>query len=401
MRREATAVRCTAQRRAAVRTGAIALALLTLLALAACGRPPSDEGRTPPALTDLPPGVWTRVPLSAPARCADGSGYALQVLPGATRELIVVFQGGGATWGELAVPWTLRLLLSQLGTGLYLRHVTDVPEAGLAQPPADAAIAGATQVVVSYCSGDVHWGDAPGVDDLGSAIEQRGADNVRAALAWLAEQALAPEQLTLVGCSAGAYGALAWAPRLQALFPTGRRSLLLEAGLGVVQAPFLAGPDGLPGWQVEGAYADNGLSALLPIGDDLDYLEQLVTAVAERFDGPIGVASTDRDVVQTLFWYLMGDDPSRLPDDLAAEIDAWSLLALERLSALAAIEGVSTFVSAWVPDPVPYQLAGRATGHCLLTSDDVWDSEEGAAFGAWWGRLRGGAVPAPVDLRDP
>ena len=388
-------------RHGVARASGVALALLIVLALAACDRSAHDDGFAPPALADLPPGVWSRVPLDVPARCADGSGYALQVLPGDTRELIVLFQGGGATWGELALPWTLRLLLSQLGTDLYLRQVTDVPEAGMAQPPPGAAIEGATQVVVSYCSGDVHWGDAVGRDDRGHAIEQRGAANVRAALAWLAEQALAPEQLTLVGCSAGAYGALAWAPSLQALFPAGRRSLLLDAGLGVVQAPFLTGPGGLPGWQVEGAYADNGLSALLPIGDDVDYLERLMRAVAERFDGPIGVASTDRDVVQTLFWYLMGEDPSRLPDDLGTEIDAWSLLALERLETLAAIEGVSTFVSAWVPDPVPYQLAGRATGHCLLTSNDLWVSAEGVAFGAWWGALRDGSVPAPVDLRIP
>lgn len=375
------------------------LALLALVALAACGGPRHDDGPTPPALVDLPPGVWTRVPLQAPARCADGSAYGLQVLPGDTREVIVVFQGGGATWDGMRVPFALRLLLSQLGTSLYHPRVTDVPKAGVAKPPADAAIAGATQVVVSYCSGDVHWGDAVGRDDLGQAIEQRGAANVRAALTWLAEQALTPERLTVVGCSAGAYGALAWAPSLQALFPTGRRSLMVDAGLGVVQAPFLTGPGGLPGWQVEGTYVDNGVSALLPIGDDLDYLERLVEAVAGRFDGPIGVASTDRDAVQALFWYLMGEDASRLPDDVAAVIDAWSLLALERLAALAAIDGVSTFLSAWVPDPFPHQLAGRATGHCLLTSDDLWDGAAGATFGAWWDEMRGGAVPAPVDLR--
>ena len=384
-----------------MRAGGAALALLIVLALAACGRPAHDDAFRPPALVDLPPGVWTRVPLEAPARCADGSDYALQVLAGDTREVIVVFQGGGATWDGLRVPFTLRWLLSQLGTRLYHPRVTDVPAAGMAQPPADAAIAGATQVVVSYCSGDVHWGDAAGRDDLGHAIEQRGAVNVRAALTWLADQGLAPEQLSLVGCSAGAYGALAWAPSLQALFPTGQRSLVLEAGLGVVQAPFLAGPGGLPGWRVEGAYADNGLTALLPIGDDLDYVETLVKAVAERFDGPIGVASTDRDAVQALFWYLMGEAGSRYPDDPVAEIDAWSLLALERLEALAAIEGVSTFLSAWVPDAIPRQLEGHATGHCLLTSDDLWDSEEGAAFGAWWEALRGGTLPAPVDLRRP
>ena len=384
-----------------MRAGGAALALLTVLALAACGRPAHDDGITPPALVDLPPGVWTRVPLEAPARCADGSDYALQILPGDTLEVIVVFQGGGATWDGLRVPLALRWLLSQLGTRLYHPRVTDVPEAGVAQPPAEAAIAGATQVVVSYCSGDVHWGDAAGRDDLGHAIEHRGAANVRAALAWLADQALAPERLTVVGCSAGAYGALAWAPSLQALFPSGQRSLVLEAGLGVVQAPFLAGPGGLPGWQVEGAYAENGLASLLPIGDDLDYVVRLVEAVAKRFDGPIGVASTDRDAVQALFWYLMGEDGSRYPDDPAAEIDAWSLLALERLAALAAIEGVSSFLSAWVPDAIPSQLEGHATGHCLLASDDLWVSAEGAAFRAWWEALRSGTVPAPVDLRRP
>ena len=365
-----------------------------------------------PSLENLPQGVWSRVELSAAPGCADGSAYEIQVRPGSRDDLLLVFQGGGATWGELDVPVSLRLTLASLGTQLYLPTVTTVGTRGLAGPPAGSALDGTTQVVVSYCSGDVHWGDARGVDDRGRPIEQRGAPNAAEALRWLETQGLAPARVGVVGCSAGAYGALLWAPSVQALYPAAHRSLLLDAGLGVVQDPFLVRgatpPRGIEAWRIEGAYAANGLRQLLdePLGED--YLERLVAAVAGVFDGPIGIASTDRDVVQTLFWYLMGEDFEDYPTTIEAiaafageRIDAWSALALPRLERLDDVDGVVTFVSDWTPDVLPTSVAEVGTGHCLTTEAELWDGPVGGAFLAWWAALRGdGGAPYSADLRE-
>jgi len=389
---------------------------LLLAVLTACASPVvRDDPPVTPSLDDLPAGVWSMVELADAPGCADGSAYAIQVRPGSRDDVLLVFQGGGATWGDLDVPTGLRLTLAGLGTQTYLRRVTPIEMSGLADPPPGSTLGGPTQVVVSYCSGDVHWGDAAGVDDRGRSIEQRGAPNTAQALQWLGAQGLAPARVDVVGCSAGAYGALLWAPSVRSMYPAASRSLLLDAGLGVVQEPFLVRdatpPRGIEAWQIAGAYATNGLLDLLAEPLEDDYFERLVAAVAERFDGPIGVASTDRDVVQTLFWYLMGEDFESFPDGepidigevaaFAAErIDAWSALAMPRLERLDAVDAVVTFVSAWVPGSLPDSVAEAGTGHCLTSDDDLWDDPVGDAFVAWWGALRGdGAAPYSADLR--
>ena len=360
-------------------------------------RPPTADDAIvgAPALHELPLGEWALVPLSGATRCADGSDYALQVRRGAGAELLVFFQGGGATWGELdAASGLLRPLLGEL----YQERVKPLAPRGLAAPPPGEPVSEATQVVVSYCSGDVHWGDADGVDALGEAIEQRGAHNARGALAWLAAQQLSPSRLSVVGCSAGAYGALLWALGLAELYPGAPRSLLLDAGLGLVKSPFLEGQHGLAAWNPRGAYADNGLESLLETLD-VDYYERLLAAVAERFGGPVGVASTDRDPVQAAFWYLTGDDPTLAGFGLA-EVSVWSRAALARLELLAELPEVSTFVSAWVPSDAPVSAPALATGHCLLSDPDLWGSPVGDAFGVWWSELRAGSLPIAVDLRS-
>jgi hypothetical protein len=365
------------------RAGLLVVACALLLAgCAATGEPGA------PSLAQLPLGAWAEVPLGGDARCADGSAYAAQVRRGDPDALIVSFQGGGATWGP--IDGVSPLVLGLVG-GLYQPRVTTVAANGLSAPPVGDPLAGATQVLVSYCSGDVHWGDADGVDGAGEDVTQRGASNVRAVLGWLDDQDLTPSQLAIVGCSAGAYGALLWTPSLQARYPHASASLLLDAGLGVVQAPFVTGEFGLASWRIDGAFAENGVAELLD-GIDVDYVERLVAAVAARFDGPIGIASTDRDLVQAVFWYLMGDDRSGFRID--RDVAAWSAAAMERIAALGRIEGVGTFVSDWGPSWAP---AGT-TGHCLTEHGDLWRAA-GEPFRSWWSAMRGGIVPPSVDLR--
>ncbi len=362
------------------------LVLACAMLLAGCAGTIVDPGA--PSLAELPLGVWSEVPLGGDARCADGSAYAVQVRRGDPDALIVSFQGGGATWGRVdgVSPELLRLV-----GGLYVPRVTTVAASGLASPPADDALAGPTQVLVSYCSGDVHWGDADGVAGTGEAITQRGAANVRAALGWLGDQDLTPSELTIVGCSAGAYGALLWTPSLQARYPHASRSLLLDAGLGVVQAPFVTGEVGLASWRIDGAFAENGVAELLE-AIDVGYFERLVAAVAGDFDGPIGIASTDRDLVQAVFWYLTGEEGSGFRID--PDLTTWSDAAMERIAALGRTPGVSTFVSDWRPSWAPI----GTTGHCFTEHNDVWRAA-GEPFRAWWAALRAGSVPASIDLR--
>ena len=367
-----------------------ALSAMALL-LAACGMPAVPEGAD---LATLPIGQWVQLPLGGETVCADGSRYAAQVRRGTDdTELVVSFQGGGATWGEIEdANWLLRQLYAEL----YYERVRTVSNAGLSAPPDDDPLAAATQVVVSYCSGDVHWGDAFGVDAKGRPIEHRGVVNVEAVLDWLDAQGLAPERLTLAGCSAGGYGALLWAPSLVRLYPDAAPSLLIDAALGVVQRPFVTGDVGLISWRVDRAFRTNGQQDLF---DDIneDYFEWLVAAVAAEFGGPIGVATTHRDGIQAAFHFLMGESPV-VTSFRTTDVDAWSAAAQDRIGRLNDIEGVSTFVSDWERGSIPLV---DSTGHCVTEHRDMWRGGMGEAFRGWWGEVRAGTVPAPVDLRQP
>ena len=368
----------------------VALAAVGLL-LAACGTPAVPEGAD---LATLPVGQWVRLPVGGETVCADGSRYAAQVRRGTDdTELVVSFQGGGATWGEIegADGWLQKEFLSEL----YYERVRTVSGAGLSGPPDDDPLTAATQVVVSYCSGDVHWGDAFGVDAKGRPIEHRGVVNVEAVLGWLDEQGLAPERLTLAGCSAGGYGALLWAPSLVRLYPDAAPSLLIDAALGVAQRPFVTGSVGLASWRVDRGFQANGREDLLADINE-DYFELLLAALAAEFGGPIGVATTDRDGIQAAFHYLMGESPV-VTAFRTADVDAWSAAAQDRIGRLNDIEGVSTFVSDWGPALLPF----AATGHCVTEHRDMWRDGMGDAFRAWWGEIRAGTAPASVDLRQP
>ncbi|CAN5773438.1 hypothetical protein BH23DEI1_BH23DEI1_16070 [soil metagenome] len=374
------------------RAPVLAAVATCLLVLVACVAPEREVAIVPQPLVTLPSGAWSLVPLGGAARCADGSAYAAQVRPGDLDHLVVFFQGGGATWGE--IPGATALVTPLLGS-LYVDRVTPVADAGLTRAAPSGDVGAATQVVVSYCSGDVHWGDAVGVDGAGEPILHSGAANVRAVLDWLDAQSLTPERLDVVGCSAGAYGALMWSTNLRDLYPTAARSLLLDAGLGVVQAPFVEGTVGLASWNAGGAYRDNGFDDLVD-DPDIDYFERLVAAAALGFGGPIGVASTDRDLVQAAFWYLTDDDR----DTFAGAIDLWSEAAVARLARLDALAGVSTYLSDWVRSSAPIARPAIATGHCFVGDDDLWDPDVGAPFRDWWAALRAGAAPPGVDVRD-
>jgi hypothetical protein len=166
----------------------VAAALAALLA--ACGKGTTDPE---PTLTFVP--VEKMV-------CADGSSTGLGVSRGSEDVLLYLSPGGACS------P-----LLCDASRGpfraadLALAEQAVLPGTILDRQLAGNPFARFTLVVVPYCTGDVHAGDA--VQDYGGTIwRHRGHANLEAAVEWIEANLPRPTRIVVAGSSAGGFGSL-------------------------------------------------------------------------------------------------------------------------------------------------------------------------------------------------
>lgn len=197
-----------------------ALAVAGLLALPA----PGGAGQSP----SQPDGAnWTRIEPGGDTRCGLGTPYSFFYRQGADpARLVVYFQGGGACWDWVSCSGLFDSSVEpdELSEyrGIFDREHPDNPfkNDGI--------------VVVPYCTGDVHVGDASkryGDDPSARPIEHRGARNAAAVLDWISARKLTPGTVVVTGTSAGSYGALFHAPAVARLFPDARIVLIGDSGV--------------------------------------------------------------------------------------------------------------------------------------------------------------------------
>src|SRR5262249_60584659 len=85
-------------------------------------------------------------------------------------------------------------------------------------------------VFVSYCSCDVHFGDA--LQDYPPVVQHRGYDNSRIVEKWAREHFVNPDQIFVTGSSAGAYGAWFNAALPEMVWPASQFHVLADPGDG-------------------------------------------------------------------------------------------------------------------------------------------------------------------------
>jgi hypothetical protein len=174
-------------------------------------------------------------------KCIGSTPYYFFVKRGSVNKLLMYYQGGGACWEQdtCGVP---------VCDSTVDPNSTDNPNewsagfADLANP--DNPFKDWNVVVVSYCSCDIHFGDA--AQDYANSdpdhplhIEHRGFQNAKAAEKWAREHFVNPEVVFVTGSSAGAYGAIFQAPLLHKVWPASQFRVLGDAGNGVITASFL------------------------------------------------------------------------------------------------------------------------------------------------------------------
>jgi hypothetical protein len=163
------------------------------------------------------------------------------------------YQGGGACWNYATCSTALSLfdddvIPSQDDPSLVTTGLANFSNP--ANPFKDWNV-----VFVSYCTGDIHFGDAfvnytlPNAQDI--PIHHRGWINSQVVEKWAREHFVAPDDVFITGSSAGAYGAVFNSSYLLSrTWPAARGFVLGDAGNGVITDDFLHGP--LNNWNIDG-----------------------------------------------------------------------------------------------------------------------------------------------------
>ncbi len=175
-------------------------------------------------------------------RCSHSTPYHYFVKKGTVNKLVMYYQGGGACWNFITC-------------GLVGTFDQDVNPGGSDNPNNTSTGFGDLDnplnpfkdwniVFVSYCTGDIHFGDRSNQSYNGGSfgtvnIQHVGWQNARTAEKWAREHFVNPDEIFVTGSSAGAYGALFNAPLHHNVWPDSKFSVLGDAGNGVITEEFL------------------------------------------------------------------------------------------------------------------------------------------------------------------
>lgn len=163
---------------------------------------PADAGPL-----DAPVGVWTWFDQPG-SSCGDGSETGFGVNRGTSDDVLFVFGGREACW-DFDTCFLGAVEPGPFGA-TELESSTTVALGILDRDDAENPYRTWSQVVVPYCTGDLHAGERV-IDYIGGGLTRswshQGAVNTRLMLPRIAATFAEPERLVVVGASAGGYGA--------------------------------------------------------------------------------------------------------------------------------------------------------------------------------------------------
>jgi hypothetical protein len=244
--------------------------------------------------------------------CSFATPYHFFVKRGSVNKLVMYYQGGGACWDWLTCGFigTFDKEVIPNGTcgggsndGELCDTLADCPDqsGGTACNPGsdnpnhtttgfgdltnpDNPFKDWNIVFVSYCTGDIHFGDSnPSYSGgmQGTAnTRHRGWVNARTAEKWAREHFVNPEEVFVTGSSAGAYGAFFNAPLHHDVWPQSQFSVLADAGNGIITPDFI--DDHFPTWNFIAHLPDN-IPGVLESITDATGIPAFTKAVADYF----------------------------------------------------------------------------------------------------------------------
>lgn len=263
-----------------------------------------DAGPAEPI--DAPENQWTWVPVEG-ARCGNGSTAGIGInRSSASRNVFIFMMGGGGCWDGLTclgVPVAAHIN-EDYSEALFRADLRGVSGSlFFSRTNAQNPFRDATLVFVPYCTGDIHGGDAEREYAWGArrqTIHHVGARNMALYLRRLAATFPDAQRVTLMGISAGGFGAgLNWW-RVADAFPGARVDLIDDSG------PPFAPPQAR--WELmRSAWNPQFPPACTTCWDNL---ETLLDFYATRFPPPARMAllSYTRDTTISTYFGISQDD---------------------------------------------------------------------------------------------
>lgn len=221
----------------------VLLLCLTLLALTVVGGVVAQEESPLPAFADLEAGVWTNIATGGATICSNGTPYSFFARPAdePSNKLLIHFQGGGACWfGEicdLTVNPTYDPFVDESDDPTAVDGIFNFTNEE--NPFADY-----NMIMVPYCTGDVHIGNAVTtytVESTGTevTINHNGFTNATTVLEWVFGNIIEPETVFVTGCSAGSIPSPLYTQFVGEAYPEARIEQLGDAA-GSYRNPALA-----------------------------------------------------------------------------------------------------------------------------------------------------------------
>ncbi len=173
---------------------------------------------------------WIEVPETT---CGNGTstGYGLSLGEDPTR-LMVFLAGGGACWDTAScyVFGSAVNIETTVNDARFEAEIRPVQNSGVVDRET-GPFGQASFVYIPYCTGDFHSGDAVGSYDPlnpNRLVHHKGARNLDAYAAILAEEFPLTEEVFLLGVSAGGYGAMMNHHRFRDAFPDAQVHVLAD-----------------------------------------------------------------------------------------------------------------------------------------------------------------------------
>ncbi|MBI3770765.1 MAG: hypothetical protein HY271_20035 [Deltaproteobacteria bacterium] len=194
----------------------------------------------------VPPTTVQYQDLTLKPTCSRDTPYMYWYKRGTENKLLVYYQGGGACWDDTTCS-------PSLGGGSPFKNT-----ATLSDNPANTTtgfgdvtnplnpFSDWSAVFISYCTGDIHWGDNKKLyhDPLNGnqpyTIQHKGYQNAKLVEKFAREHFVAPDEVFVTGSSAGAYGAALGGILLHEVYPAAKFNVVGDAGNGVVTPTFIS-----------------------------------------------------------------------------------------------------------------------------------------------------------------
>ena len=247
---------------------------------------------------------WTQIRPGADTGCAFNTEFTFFYRAGPDpSKLLIYFEGGGACWEWVSCSGMSDSSVSNDEVSPFA-GIFDFSNA--ANPMREYSI-----VFIPYCTGDVHIGDTiQHYGDPGRSIRvaHLGYRNVEAVFGWLSTRlAQAPSSVIISGTSAGAYGALFYAPRVAEIFPAATLALIGDSGVPLLKDyPVILRQWGTP----------KVLRRIRKIQAELTQRDLTLESAHQYFasqrpSAALAVATSDRDAIQSAFYVISGSPRAR------------------------------------------------------------------------------------------